>query len=185
MACFFFLLLLLAAILAAWYLIRRRRLPGGALLILPGLPLALLVLYGFSRARHGAPPASDALPLLFIILLAGAVVALVIRSFRRDHGDRPAPARRPSCPPMKLLKDFLAERTTPREHARLAAHLEVCAACQYRLEGLTALQESWSGLARELGPQGPSTGPALRQVIQKLKGEKEQEPTRDAPAFET
>src|SRR5262249_16613561 len=41
------------------------------------------------------------------------------------------------CPPISRLKDFLAERLPSNEGARVAAHLELCSACQHRIEGLT------------------------------------------------
>src|SRR2546421_41910 len=81
-------------------------------------------------------------------------------------------AERPvRCPPVRPLKAMLAERLPSFEHARVATHLEVCTACQHRVEGLTAAQGAWTGLARKLSHQPPAPEPALRQVMDNLKAE--------------
>jgi len=116
---------------------------------------------------------------LFSVLIAFALGWgwAVIRVFREMIGDaRPAP-----CPGIDLLKELLTERLPPREQARLAAHLEVCTACQHRVEGLTAGQKSWPGVARKLTQQPPLLEPALKQVMENLKRDKDPEPTRDVP----
>src|SRR5205823_6016396 len=76
--------------------------------------------------------------LLFFVLWVFAILMIwaLARMFRR----LPPAARAVSCPQIGLLKDWLAERLRPREHTRLAAHLEVCPSCQHRVEGLTAGQ---------------------------------------------
>jgi serine/threonine-protein kinase len=104
---------------------------------------------------------------------------LFVRRLRQMF--EPAPAGTPPgpCPPVGLLRDWLAERLAPREHARLAGHVEVCAACQHRVEGLTAGLESWAAAARKLTQEPP---PALCQVMNRLKEEK-QEATSEEPVF--
>src|SRR5262249_4317699 len=44
-------------------------------------------------------------------------------------------------------------------------------------------QESWVGMARNLRSHLPPAAPALRRVIDSLKGAEKQEATRDEPAF--
>ncbi len=92
------------------------------------------------------------------------------------------PDNRYFCPPIDLLKDFLAESLSSDERVRLAAHLEVCTACQHRVEGLTAGQKSWPGMARKLSASPPSPEPALRKVMDRLK-ENDAEATGDEPVF--
>jgi len=50
----------------------------------------------------------------------------------------------PSCPNPQLLERLLAEALPDAESAALEAHVERCAACQERLERLTA-SARWSG----------------------------------------
>jgi uncharacterized membrane protein YqjE len=90
---------------------------------------------------------------------------------------------RSSCPPIGRLKELLGERLPAAEQTRLTMHLEGCPACQHRVEGLTAGQHSWLGMARKLSEQAPSPGPALRKVIDSLKREAEPETSDSAPAF--
>ncbi len=86
------------------------------------------------------------------------------------------------CPSLRGLKDLLADRLPAEDHAKLATHLEDCAACQHRVEGLTAGQRSWPGMARKLSAFPSAAEPALRKVMDRLKESKE-EATTDQPAF--
>ncbi len=74
-----------------------------------------------------------------------------------------------SCPSLDSLRDFLADRLPAETHARVAAHLEACTACQYRVEGLTAGRNSWPGMARKLSDVAAAPEPALRRVMAHLK----------------
>ncbi|HTU89438.1 MAG TPA: protein kinase [Gemmataceae bacterium] len=87
-----------------------------------------------------------------------------------------------ACPSLSRLKDFLADRLPAEDHAKLAAHLEDCTACQHRVEGLTAGQRSWPGMARKLGAFPSPPEPALRKVMAQLK-ENTEETTDNEPAF--
>ncbi|HEX5271299.1 MAG TPA: protein kinase, partial [Gemmataceae bacterium] len=55
------------------------------------------------------------------------------------------------CPPPQRLEDFLAERLGDSDRAALEAHLSRCAACQRRLEQLTAnpSAQRWQHLHRQ------------------------------------
>ncbi len=120
---------------------------------------------------------------VFLFLFLWVVGILIIWIFARVVRQGPPAAAVLSCPQIGHLKDWLAERLRPREHARLAAHLEVCPACQHRVEGLTAGQGSWVGMARKLNQRPSPAEPALREVMEKLKGDQVPEPTSDNPAF--
>jgi hypothetical protein len=177
------LLLLVGAAVGLFLLLRRCRIDGRILLF--SVPLFVIVLAFFllpilALVMHGG------LSMLWIVLffLVGSLtswplISGLIQLFRPTTlGNRP-----PTCPPVGLLKDFLAERLPPQEHARLAAHLDDCTACQQWVEGLTAGQESWAGMARKLTEQPPPAAPALQGVIERLKGAKKQEATADEPVF--
>ncbi|HTU20229.1 MAG TPA: protein kinase [Gemmataceae bacterium] len=86
------------------------------------------------------------------------------------------------CPPIGLLKDFLADRLSLTARRRLAAHLEACTACQHRVEGLTAGHNSWPSMAHKLSERPPSPEPALRKLMDKLK-EGYEGATSDEAAF--
>src|SRR5207249_4309338 len=77
-----------------------------------------------------------------VLLFVGGIIRLLRSRFAS------VPPR--TCPSVNLLKDLLAERLAPREHTRLAAHLEGCTVCQHRVEGLTAGHKSWPPMARKL-----------------------------------
>ncbi len=138
--------------------------------------LLLVVLFRALAHAHLTPPAW-----LVCFFLLVALCWLLVWGLARLVRTAPAAARPAACPPIGRLRDLLAERLTPREHARVAAHLEGCAACQHRVEGLTAGKESLVGIARNLSRQ-PATPPALRRVMDSLKGQEKQEETA-APAF--
>jgi hypothetical protein len=87
-----------------------------------------------------------------------------------------------TCPPQERLKDLLAERLSAGERAGLAAHLELCPVCQYRVERLSMGHNSWPGLARKLSERVAAPEPALRKVMDRLK-EGEGEATSDEPVF--
>jgi hypothetical protein len=120
---------------------------------------------------------------IFFFLLLLALTFLFIWGLNRLL--RPvAPSQRTmSCPPVGLLKDFLAERLSPQEHTRLEAHLERCKGCQLWVEGHTAEHKSWAGVARKLSERPPAGAPALQRVIEQLKKEPDPEVTRDEPVF--
>ncbi len=148
---------------------------GGLFLIF----LVLIALFRILSDGRGSP-----FPVwLFCFLLLCALTYVFIWGLTRWFGS-PRPRARPvTCPPVSLLKDLLAERLPHRDHVRLAAHLEVCTACQHRVEGLTAAQGAWTGMARKLNQPSPPPAPALKQVIESLKGNQEQEVTSDQPVF--
>jgi hypothetical protein len=134
-----------------------------------------------SSPPHDRPPSAgfEFLAFLLFACVVGLFIAGVVRLARPK-----APGNgRAACPPIDLLKDMLAERLRPGEQAWLAGHLEFCTTCQHRVEGLTAGQKSWPGLARKLSDRPPSPEPALQRVIERLKGEPEPEGTRDEPRF--
>src|SRR5262245_19983612 len=123
---------------------------------------------------------------MFGVLLSVVLIALAIfllrRLARRLLRVAFAVAQPGASPPIGLLKELLAEQFPPRQQARVAAHLDVCTACQHRLEGLTAGQDFWGQMAHKLDPQPPAV-PALRAVIERLKEENKPEATRDEPSF--
>ncbi len=185
MACgIFFLLLLVGGVtvlLIALYRAGRisREVFVGSL-VGTGLAL-LLLLFGIISAdnpRHGEKFAVGVGFLLFVAILC-LLVCLAVRWLFRQVFFPPKAAV--ACPPVGRLKDFLVERLSFPEHRQVAAHLEVCPACQHRVEGLTAGQKSWPALARKLTPPPPPE-PALKQVIEKLKDVPEEQ-TRDEKPF--
>jgi Protein kinase domain len=89
----------------------------------------------------------------------------------------------PKCPPIGRLKDLLAECLPSGEQSQLAAHLDVCTACQHRVEGLTAGQQAWPGLARKLNQQPAFAEPALQEVVKRLKENKDESRPREQPVF--
>jgi serine/threonine-protein kinase len=180
MLCVLFVLCL-AVLVALWLLYRARRLSSRALLF-SSLPVAVLFLLLLVAEID---PLVHKGPVAFLLLVGSVIFGSVLFRFTgpRGRGVRLAfpAARQGPCPPIGRLKDLLAERLPHGEHLRLAAHLEVCPACQYRVEGLTAGHEPWPGLARKLTRQPPE--PALKQVMENLKGNKEGEATSDEPVF--
>jgi serine/threonine protein kinase len=200
----FFLLVVGVGVIILRSLPRRvaRKVLHAAALFLIGVVIVVLF-RAITHGGHLSPPAW-----VFCFLLLCALTYLFIRGVRRLFGlaspgagpaafpptgrlkdflaerlSHPQGGWRFGCLSTGRLKDFLAERLSPAEHGRVAAHLEFCKACQRRVEGLTAGHKSWSGLARQLSDRPPSPGPALRRVIESLKGEPEQEATRDEPRF--
>jgi hypothetical protein len=81
--------------------------------------------------------------------------------FRRLRSKIPD-VRLDGCPSLSGLKDLLADRLPAEDHAKLATHLEDCAACQHRVEGLTAGQRSWPGRtnSRPISPAAAPSKPA-------------------------
>jgi hypothetical protein len=142
-------------------------------LVLLGLLIAYLFVGLTADDVHGGPEW-----VFGFFLLVGATW-LLVWWLNRLFGPAPPVA----CPALSRLKDFLAECLPRVEHDRLAAHLEVCKACQHRLEGLTAGQGLGPDMARKLSDRPPAPEPALQRVMGKLKGEAEQEGTTDEPRF--
>jgi hypothetical protein len=156
----------------------RRRIPSNQLFVGALFVIGLaLILFAAANTRSS--------PTGWVMLLGvvGAAILLLVWVFRAELRADPVRARPATCPSVGLLKDFLAERLPPQEHCRLAAHLENCTDCQGWVEGLTAGQQSWAGVARELGQHPPSPAAALKQVIDRLKGDLKPEATRDEPVF--
>jgi len=179
---FLFLLLVAAAGIAVIVFLPRplaRKLWLCGLLFLLGLAFFLLV-HALAKARL-----STAAGLMFFLLFGGLIGFLFVWGVKRLFGPTPPGARPMSCPPVGQLKDLLAERLPPRDQARLAAHLEDCKTCQYRVEGLTAGKKSWPDMARKLSAHRPEPEPepALQKVMERLKESPESELTRDEPAF--
>jgi serine/threonine protein kinase len=117
----------------------------------------------------------------FLTLLFGVLLAVFVWGIHRLLQSASAVARPATCPPAGRLKDFLANRLPPLENGRLTAHLEVCTACQKRVEGLAEGDRSWPGLARKLSDRPPEPEPALKRVMERLKEVAEPEATSDAP----
>jgi serine/threonine-protein kinase len=120
---------------------------------------------------------------MFFLLLGTLIGCLLVWVFKWLFRATPAGTRPMSCPSVGQLRDLLAERLPSWEQARLAAHLELCKTCQYRVEGLTAGQKSWPGMARHLSQRPPDPEPALRKVMDRLKENPDSEATRDEPVF--
>jgi anti-sigma factor RsiW len=110
-----------------------------------------------------------------------AQLAEAMEKFLRGLRSKFPDVRLEACPPLDSLKDLLADRLPAEDHRKLSAHLEACTACQHRVEGLTAGQRSWPGMARKLGAFRSAPEPALRKVMDKLKEGSEEE-TTDQPA---
>jgi serine/threonine-protein kinase len=197
----FFVLLLLFGIIAGIVLLYRDRRISGKVVVV-GCVLAGLFLFFAVLPEHAQRSLAAVVVYLFIAMvifwLARALLRLVRRVFRgtwlgTDVKNIAAPGRRffeaafanhtpPDCPPIARLQDLLADRLSSAEQARVAAHLEGCKACQYRLEGLTAGQKSWPGMAQKVSERPPAPEPALQRVIDQLKwGPAER--TRDEPVF--
>jgi serine/threonine-protein kinase len=183
----FLLLLLVGAVVGLVFLLHRHRIPGRA------IGIAVPILAGlFVLAVHAASRDSNAIGVVFFLGLISAIALLgwvAVRFFRparsraRQLGRLRGWFGEVACPPVGRLKDLLAERVPPPERARLAAHLDACPACQHRLEGLTAGKELWPAMARHLTEPPPPPGPALKQVMDSLKGPKDAEATQDRPVF--
>jgi serine/threonine protein kinase len=118
---------------------------------------------------------------LFIQSLLSRLLEAIDRLLRLLRSKFPE-ARLESCPSLDSLKDLLADRLPREDHAKVAAHLDECSACQYRVEGLTAGQRSWPGMARKLSEFPAAPEPALRNVMKKLK-ESNDLVTSDEPVF--
>ncbi len=160
-------------------LFRRLRRVSGRQWLLFGLLFGFVFLITVLSSSMGS---TEAIILLLVGLLYIAVPCLIVWGAIRLYRLLYADSRPGICPPIHLLKDFLSEHLPSAERARLAAHLEVCTACQHRVEGLTAGQKSWPGMARKLSVSPPSPEPALRKVMDRLK-ENDAEATGDEPVF--
>src|SRR5262245_46893223 len=75
----------------------------------------------------------------------------------------------PECPPPDRLKALLDGRSPGLDRGGLAEHIEVCPACQRKLEMLAAEGESLAEMARHLGPEEAPQEPALQRVIAELQ----------------
>jgi serine/threonine-protein kinase len=180
-----FALVLVSAIgLFVWAMYRRfellfpnhvRRISGKQRLLFVGFfSFGMALLIGGASAHHPSEP------LIFFGLLfqVAAIIWGTVRWLRSASAESQAKA----CPSIGHLKEFLAERLRSNERTELAGHLEGCAACQHRVEGLTAGQRSWPFMARKLSQHPPAPEPALRKLMDRLKEDKEEE-TRDEPVF--
>jgi serine/threonine protein kinase len=155
-----------------------RHLPVNALL------LGFLFLCGLALILYAAANrSSNVTGWILLLVMMGAAIYVFVWLFRHRLQAESAAIRAAGCPPVGLLRDFLAERLPPREHTRLAAHLEHCTACQRWVEGHTAEHKSWAGVARKLSEHPPAGAPALQRVIEQLKKEPDPEATHDAPVF--
>jgi serine/threonine-protein kinase len=173
----FLLLLAVLGLVVLLALLPKSRILHAAALFLIGLVIALL-LPALLNDRSG-PSAAWVFSFLFVC----GLIVLFLWGIKRWFPSAP-PGNRPlPCPPIGRLKDLLAEQLPPREHARLAAHLESCTACQHRVEGLMARQDPSGALAGKLKQPPRDAAPALRQVIDRLKTDRQAEATRDEPAF--
>jgi hypothetical protein len=175
------LLFVAAIVVGLIFLLRSRRLSRRTLLVLGGLvliSLALLLFYAMMRKGH-----VHVRDFFLILALLGPGLFLLWRALERGPRWLWARIRCPGCPPVSRLRDLLAERLPAGEHARLTAHLDTCPACQHCVEKLTADQPSWLGMARNLRHEAQPAVPALREVIDRLKGWEKPEATREEPAF--
>ena len=150
--------------------------------VLVSASLFVGLLFFLALAALEGSPKTTASEILVFFLLSSAIFLFVWGVIRLNRSASPDTGST-TCPPVGLLKDLLAERLRPHEHARLSAHLEVCTACQHRVEGLTAGQKSWPGMARKLSAHSSAPEPALQKVMARLKDNPEPEATRDEPAF--
>src|SRR5262249_28572297 len=105
-------------------------------------------------------------PLEFLVLFGLAALGLGWLAWRWQQAQAEKPRPTP-CPSPARLKDYLEGRVPDHEQPELARHLEVCARCQHRMEGLVAGKESWSGMARQLAQQAPMHDAALKHIIDK------------------
>ncbi len=78
------------------------------------------------------------------------------------------------CPDIRNWQALLEGEWTEVEGEGLAHHLATCSDCQHTLEALAAAPAVWEDTAQALGEQRrrEGQGPALRQVVERLKGEK-------------
>ncbi len=168
-------------------LLRRAQRFAAWQLFLVSWGLAVLGLMLLSESAHKFGHPVTTFP-VFLLLFSAGILFLwaLLRSFvflwalLRSIGRTPVINPGPPCPPIDLLKSFLAERLASDERARLTAHLENCSVCQHRVEGLTAGQKAWSEVVRKLSTPPPSPEPALRKVMEQLK-ESNEEATSDEP----
>jgi serine/threonine-protein kinase len=154
-----------------------RKILQTAALLLTGVVLAILFRQLF-LAPH-LPP----LAWLVCFFLFFGLSFLFVRLLKLSFGPAYQAAGTTMCPPVRWLEDLLAERLSPEGQRRLTAHLENCKACQHRVERLTAGHKAWPGLAQRLSERPPSPEPALREVMDRLKGQPAAEATSDQPRF--
>jgi serine/threonine-protein kinase len=110
--------------------------------------------------------------MILVVLFIKSLLSRLVEAMERLLGwlrSKFPDVRPEACPPVDRLKDLLADHLPAEDHAKVAAHLEVCSACQYRVEGLTAGQRSWPGMARKLSVFHAAPEPALRKVMARLK----------------
>src|SRR5947209_6718145 len=86
----------------------------------------------------------------------------------------PAPS---PCPPAEVLRQLLVDSThgevDPDERARLIAHLDGCADCQRRLEGLANAPPTILDAAEALRHSRFTEEPTLRRVLERLEGDRD------------
>ncbi len=113
-------------------------------------PLLTSFLLGFLAlilAESAFKPGHHFSTVMYNLVLIAAIGLFLWAMYRR-FAPRLSGALLTECPTIGQLKEFLAERLPADERAKLAAHLEICTACQHRVEGLTAGQRSWPFLAQ-------------------------------------
>jgi serine/threonine protein kinase len=148
------------------------------LVLATSLMIFMLLLLSESAFKPGHPFTT-----MFFFVVFCVTVVVVIWGILRLIGWSFSSTTLSVCPPISQLKDFLRERLRTDDRARVAAHLDYCTSCQHRVEGLTAGQDAWTGLARRLSPSAPPPVPALKRVMENLKGNQEPDATRDEPVF--
>jgi hypothetical protein len=183
------LLILLGIIYALTRLIRSRTFRDKVLHFLRSLPQRragrlLLIslafgLFALLLAESASRPGHDFTRVL-CVLSAITAFSLFLAALARFLGRWLAAVFTESCPPIDRLKAFLADRLLADERIRLAAHLEGCPSCQHRVEGLTAGQQSWPGMARRLSERPAAPEPALQRVMERLKEEGEEGTSEEA-----
>jgi serine/threonine-protein kinase len=103
------------------------------------------------------------------------------RAYARRLAKEKAPMRTTqTCPDPPRLHQLLDGGLPVDEQAELTRHLDTCAACRQTMERLAGPGNSWAGLARHLGEQA-APEPALRQVMEAMKGQSGGAATRAEP----
>jgi serine/threonine protein kinase len=85
------------------------------------------------------------------------------------------------CPEATELRELLDGTLAEPRKSEVTGHLEACPACQQRLEGLVAGQESWTGAASQLRQTASVPEPALQQVVAEMAKPATGTATTDTP----
>src|SRR5262245_35744399 len=80
------------------------------------------------------------------------------------------------CPSPERWRALLHNDLPPAEQIDLNGHLEACPDCQRTLEECAARRASWADAPRYLGQPGPTREQPLRDLIDRLKSDPDDEP---------